>query len=397
MIGAYRDAGGRGDRCPAGAPELGARRARGRGDRPRPVAQQRLPAAGVLGRRHRRDLRRDLRGRDARAGHARSSTSPPTSARHTARLAEYVELGFDEICLHHVGQEQEAFIDAFGAKVLPQSDGVPHEADPDRRTCGGRTPSSTAWTSRPTPTATATAAATSAGSSSRSTTCDRLGRHLHLADAVLPVPRPGRRLRHHRLLRRRPAAGHARATSSSSCAPPSDRGMRVIADLVVNHTSDQHPWFVEARSSRDSPKRDWYVWSDEEPADAAEGVVFPDQETSIWELRREDRPVLPAPVLQAPARPQRRQPRGPRRDRPDHGLLDGAGPVRVPGGRGAVPASRPSASRTARAARPARLPGRPARVPAPAQRGGGAARRGQPALPGPDAVLRRPRRRRQTS
>jgi trehalose synthase len=65
-----------------------------------------------------------------------------------------------------------------------------------------------------------------------------------------------------------------------------DRGMRVIADLVVNHTSDQHPWFVEARSSRDSPKRDWYIWSDEEPPDAAEGVVFPDQEDSTWEYDR---------------------------------------------------------------------------------------------------------------
>jgi maltose alpha-D-glucosyltransferase/alpha-amylase len=65
-----------------------------------------------------------------------------------------------------------------------------------------------------------------------------------------------------------------------------DRGMRVIADLVVNHTSDQHPWFVEARSSRDSPKRDWYVWSDDKPADAAEGVVFPDQETSTWQYDR---------------------------------------------------------------------------------------------------------------
>ena len=63
-----------------------------------------------------------------------------------------------------------------------------------------------------------------------------------------------------------------------------DRGIRVIADLVVNHTSDQHPWFVESRSSRDSPKRDWYIWLDEEPADAAQGVVFPDQETSTWQL-----------------------------------------------------------------------------------------------------------------
>ncbi len=40
------------------------------------------------------------------------------------------------------------------------------------------------------------------------------------------------------------------------------RGMRVIMDLVLNHTSDEHPWFVESRSSRDNPKRDWYVWRD---------------------------------------------------------------------------------------------------------------------------------------
>ncbi|MCY7341390.1 MAG: alpha-amylase family protein [Pseudonocardia sp.] len=63
-----------------------------------------------------------------------------------------------------------------------------------------------------------------------------------------------------------------------------DRGMRVIADLVVNHTSAEHPWFVEARSSRESRRRDWYVWQDEPPPDAEEGVVFPDQETSLWEL-----------------------------------------------------------------------------------------------------------------
>ena len=61
-----------------------------------------------------------------------------------------------------------------------------------------------------------------------------------------------------------------------------DRGMRVIADLVVNHTSDQHPWFQAARSSPDSPYRDYYVWRDEPPAEQAE-VVFPDQETSVWE------------------------------------------------------------------------------------------------------------------
>jgi alpha-glucosidase len=40
------------------------------------------------------------------------------------------------------------------------------------------------------------------------------------------------------------------------------RGMRLILDLVLNHTSHLHPWFLESRSSRDNPKRDWYVWHD---------------------------------------------------------------------------------------------------------------------------------------
>src|ERR1700733_10029043 len=40
------------------------------------------------------------------------------------------------------------------------------------------------------------------------------------------------------------------------------RGMRLVMDLVVNHTSDEHPWFAESRSSRDNPKRDWYWWRD---------------------------------------------------------------------------------------------------------------------------------------
>ncbi|TYP84600.1 alpha-amylase family protein [Blastococcus xanthinilyticus] len=61
-----------------------------------------------------------------------------------------------------------------------------------------------------------------------------------------------------------------------------DRGMRVIADLVVNHTSVQHPWFESARASRESPFHDFYVWRDDEPPDTSEQVVFPDQEDSIW-------------------------------------------------------------------------------------------------------------------
>jgi trehalose synthase len=62
-----------------------------------------------------------------------------------------------------------------------------------------------------------------------------------------------------------------------------DRGMRVIIDLVVNHTSDKHPWFRSARSSKASPYRDFYVWRDTEPPSTKSEVAFPDQEDSIWE------------------------------------------------------------------------------------------------------------------
>jgi maltose alpha-D-glucosyltransferase/alpha-amylase len=60
------------------------------------------------------------------------------------------------------------------------------------------------------------------------------------------------------------------------------RGIRVIIELVVNHTSDQHPWFKEARSSRDNPKRDWYVWSDTDTRYQGVPIVFVDTETSNW-------------------------------------------------------------------------------------------------------------------
>jgi trehalose synthase len=63
-----------------------------------------------------------------------------------------------------------------------------------------------------------------------------------------------------------------------------DRGMRVIADLVVNHTSIKHPWFRAAERSVDSPYRDFYVWRSDPPPDTRKEVVFPDQENSIWTL-----------------------------------------------------------------------------------------------------------------
>ncbi|MPQ99016.1 trehalose synthase [Modestobacter sp. I12A-02628] len=63
-----------------------------------------------------------------------------------------------------------------------------------------------------------------------------------------------------------------------------DRGMRVIADLVMNHTSIKHPWFAEARTSTDNPYRDFYVWRSDPPPDTSADVVFPDAETGTWQL-----------------------------------------------------------------------------------------------------------------
>jgi maltose alpha-D-glucosyltransferase/alpha-amylase len=60
------------------------------------------------------------------------------------------------------------------------------------------------------------------------------------------------------------------------------RRIRVITELVMNHTSDQHPWFQEARSSRDNPKRDWYVWSDTDSRYQGVRIIFLDTEMSNW-------------------------------------------------------------------------------------------------------------------
>ena len=59
--------------------------------------------------------------------------------------------------------------------------------------------------------------------------------------------------------------------------------MKVIADLVVNHTSREHPWFQAARVDRHSPYRDFYVWRDQPPEENPKDLVFPDKEESNWE------------------------------------------------------------------------------------------------------------------
>jgi maltose alpha-D-glucosyltransferase/alpha-amylase len=61
-----------------------------------------------------------------------------------------------------------------------------------------------------------------------------------------------------------------------------DRGIRIIIELVLNHTSDQHPWFQESRSSRDNPRRDWYVWSETDDRYKGARIIFLDTEMSNW-------------------------------------------------------------------------------------------------------------------
>ncbi|GAB4239750.1 MAG: hypothetical protein Kow00121_66320 [Elainellaceae cyanobacterium] len=62
-----------------------------------------------------------------------------------------------------------------------------------------------------------------------------------------------------------------------------ERGIHVLIDLVVNHTSVQHPWFQAARSDKQSKYRDYYIWSDNPPPTDPEELVFPNAEDSIWE------------------------------------------------------------------------------------------------------------------
>jgi maltose alpha-D-glucosyltransferase/alpha-amylase len=61
-----------------------------------------------------------------------------------------------------------------------------------------------------------------------------------------------------------------------------ERGMHIIVDLVPNHTSDQHPWFQQARKDPESPCRDYYVWRTDDPGDTSDQVVFPGEQRGIW-------------------------------------------------------------------------------------------------------------------
>ena len=83
------------------------------------------------------------------------------------------------------------------------------------------------------------------------------------------------------------------------------RGIRVITELVVNHTSDQHPWFQRARRAKPgSPWRDFYVWSDTDQKYAGTRIIFLDSRAIELDMGPGRRRILLAPLLLASAGPQ---------------------------------------------------------------------------------------------
>jgi maltose alpha-D-glucosyltransferase / alpha-amylase len=102
-----------------------------------------------------------------------------------------------------------------------------------------------------------------------------------LVTAVLPQPAARLRIRRHGYYNIAPELGTLGDFVEFSHQARL-RGLRLIVDLPINHTSDQHPWFQHARADPESPYRDYYVWSKTEPQNAADGVVFPGFQLSVW-------------------------------------------------------------------------------------------------------------------
>ena len=82
------------------------------------------------------------------------------------------------------------------------------------------------------------------------------------------------------------------------------RGLKVLLDFVPNHTSDRHPWFVESRSARDNPKRDWYIWRDGAPDGGPPNNWISDFGGSAWEWDEVHRPILLPRLPEGAGRPQ---------------------------------------------------------------------------------------------
>ena len=116
------------------------------------------------------------------------------------------------------------------------------------------------------------------------------------------------------------------------------RGIRVLVDLVMNHTSAAHPWFAESRSSRHNPKRDWYIWASPRPdGSPPNNWLVPSRMRGRVVLRRGDRAVLPAQLHPRAAGPQLAEPGSARCNAQGVAVLAGPRGRRLPGGCGAPP------------------------------------------------------------
>ena len=223
-----------------------------------------------------------------------------------------------------------------------------------------------------------------------SSTTFQAGRRLPLAAAVLPLTAEGRRLRHRRLPRRPSHFGTAGRLRSSSRAAHA-RGIRIITDLVINHTSDQHPWFQAARR-RPGP-RTAITTSGATPTDryGDARIIFRDTETSNWTWDPGAQRLLLAPLLQPSARPQFRQSRG-RARRCSHRSSSGSTWAWMACGSTPSPTCSNARGRTARTCPRPTASSRDAAIVDRAYRGPDAPGRGQPVARGPRRLLRRWRR-----
>ncbi len=114
------------------------------------------------------------------------------------------------------------------------------------------------------------------------------------------------------------------------------RGLRVITELVLNHTSDQHPWFQRARRAPGSAERNFYVWGDSPDRYRDARIIFRDFEVSNWTWDREAGAYYWHRFLRAPAGPQLREPRSPGGPPGRSRLLARQGGRRPPARRGAL-------------------------------------------------------------
>ena len=272
--------------------------------RPRPVAHQRLRAAGLLGPRDWSSTStrppRFVRPEDVRDGVLVSADLGAARAPGSRSSSSSASTA---IYLHHVGQEQRAVhrrvrrARAPGAAMSAQ--GHQRPVVEERGRLLPRRPDVPRLRRR------------RHRRLRRADRADRLPRrarrHVHLADAVLPPPRKDDGYDITDYYGVDPRLGTF-GDFAEFVRTARDRGMRVIADLVVNHTSDQHPWFQAARADPDSPLPRLLRLARREAAGEARRRRLPRQGGLQLGLGRGGRPVLPAPLLPPPARPQRRQP-----------------------------------------------------------------------------------------